>query len=73
MWSGTSNYLRISEEFSHIFYKIEGKLEYVNKLKVQLFFYKKINLKLKNHIISLLIYAMIYLLNRLKTSYLMKY
>lgn len=47
MWSGTSNYLRISEEFSHIFYKIEGKLEYVNKLEVQLFFYKKDKLKIE--------------------------
>lgn len=41
IWSGTSNYIRISEEYSHIFYKIEGNLEYINKLEVQLFFYQK--------------------------------
>ncbi|AXX84606.1 Uncharacterised protein [Aliarcobacter skirrowii] len=46
-WSGTSNYLRISEEFSHIFYRIEGKVEYVNKLELQLFFYKKDKLKIE--------------------------
>ena len=39
IWSGYSNYIRIHEEKSDIHYKIEGGLDYVNKLQVQLFFY----------------------------------
>lgn len=40
-WSGSSNYISLHEENSHIFYKIEGNLEYVDKLEIQLFFYIK--------------------------------
>lgn len=40
-WCGTSNYHRISTEFSNIHYRIEGKLEYVTKLEIQLFFFRK--------------------------------
>jgi len=47
IWNATSNYLNISEEFSHILYRIEGKLEYVNRLELQLFFYKKDKLKIE--------------------------
>lgn len=47
LWSATSNYLRISEEYSHIYYRIEGKLEYINRLELQLFFYKKEKLKIE--------------------------
>lgn len=41
LWSGISNYMEIKNENSHIVYRIEGTLEYVNKLEVQLFFYVK--------------------------------
>ena len=41
IWSGYSNYIHIHEENSDIHYKIEGRLDYVTKLQVQLFFYLK--------------------------------
>jgi len=41
IWSGSSNYIKIREEKSDMHYKIEGELDYVNKLQIQLFFYFK--------------------------------
>ncbi|WP_298754819.1 hypothetical protein [uncultured Arcobacter sp.] len=41
IWSGTSNYIKNIEENSDICYKMEGNLEYIYKLELQLFFYHK--------------------------------
>lgn len=40
-WNGYSNHINIYEENSHIYYRIEGSLEFVDKLELQLFFYFK--------------------------------
>ena len=40
-WNGYSNYINIYEENSHIYYRIEGNLEFVDKLQLELFFYFK--------------------------------
>lgn len=40
-WNGYSNHIDIYEENSHMYYKIEGSLEIVDKLQLQLFFYFK--------------------------------
>ncbi|WP_323586751.1 hypothetical protein [Aliarcobacter butzleri] len=40
-WNGYSNRINIYEESSHIYYKIEGTIEHVDKLQLELFFYFK--------------------------------
>ena len=40
-WNGYSNHINIYEENSHMYYRIEGSLEFVNKLQLELFFYFK--------------------------------
>lgn len=47
LWRGYSNYIRIYEEKGDIHYKIEGGLDYVNKLEIQLFFYFKENINIE--------------------------
>ncbi len=41
IWSGSSNCIFISEENSNIHYRIEGEIDCVNRLQVELFFYFK--------------------------------
>ncbi|MCT7908749.1 hypothetical protein N5915_04180 [Arcobacter lacus] len=40
-WNGYSNYINIYEDNSHMYYRIEGTIEHVDKLQLQLFFYFK--------------------------------
>lgn len=40
-WNGYSNYINIYEENSHMYYRIEGSLDFVDKLQLELFFYFK--------------------------------
>jgi hypothetical protein len=41
IWIGTSNYIKNIDENSDIYYKMEGNLEYIYKVELQLFFYHR--------------------------------